>query len=256
MKVFIYILSDPATGEVRYVGKTTDPKWRFYGHIHGHGRSNQGKKEWISGLLAKGLKPVMEVIDESNEKDWREAERYWISSLRFLGVNLLNIDGGGYGGRDLWTPEMKQKIANSISAAYVNNPSLRERQSRNARARKHSPESIAKMRAIKKAHCQRPEYIAKMKVVYAYRSWGAALQRAFDPPKIKPPRKTRTKWYPWTENQREIMKRKMTGRKASPEVLEKLRIASTRSWANPEIRARIHNAILKKHGHAIQTNQP
>lgn len=43
MKAFLYVLADPRTGEVRYVGMTGNPKRRIQDHIN-------RKKSEISGM--------------------------------------------------------------------------------------------------------------------------------------------------------------------------------------------------------------
>jgi len=91
--VFIYTLSDPRDGQIRYVGKSVDIKQRMFDHLREKKRTK--KNHWIIGLQSEGLKPIMEVIEESNDSDWQEAERFWITILRFYGFRLLNIESGG-----------------------------------------------------------------------------------------------------------------------------------------------------------------
>lgn len=100
MDVVIYILRDPEHGVIRYVGKTLDLKKRLNEHVHDGSRSH--KNSWVKSLLARGLKPLIEeveVIRDSNDEDWPEAERFWISYLRSIGCNLCNGDDGGNSGK-------------------------------------------------------------------------------------------------------------------------------------------------------------
>lgn len=96
--IFIYVLSDPRTNHVRYVGQTDNLKERFSNHI---ARSKKGKTYrdcWIKSLLTVGLLPAMDVIEEIQSGERLEAdeiERFWIASLRFLGCELCNLDSGG-----------------------------------------------------------------------------------------------------------------------------------------------------------------
>ncbi len=98
MTVFIYALSDPETGEVRYVGKTMNMQARHKGHRNE--KSETHKCHWIAALKRKGLNPIIEElerIENSSEREWHQAERFWISYLRFLGCRLCNILKGGHG---------------------------------------------------------------------------------------------------------------------------------------------------------------
>jgi len=97
---YIYTLSDPLTGEVRYVGKTTNIKQRFENHLRE--RKNTHKINWIKSLAARGLKPELcelEVFESGDDSDWQNAEKFWISYLRFLGCRLCNLVEGGIGGQ-------------------------------------------------------------------------------------------------------------------------------------------------------------
>ncbi len=91
-KWFIYQLESP-TGEVRYVGATTDPKRRYQEHLNG---IKQGRylKLWVQSLLRDNQKPTMFIIEETDWANWQKRERYWISTLKKTS-NLLNKEAGG-----------------------------------------------------------------------------------------------------------------------------------------------------------------
>lgn len=113
--VFIYTISCPVSGLVRYVGKTNNTKERFRKHLS---ENNQTKKSrWIKGLKNKGLKPVFEIIDECTECDWQEKERQYIKVFKSVGANLLNEMPGGEGGATMkgkkLSKEQVQKIIDS-----------------------------------------------------------------------------------------------------------------------------------------------
>ena len=83
MKVFIYALKDPRLeklGEVRYIGKTNNPKRRIWEHIR-HSSSNIYKNRWIKTLTKIGLKPVMEILEEVDENNWQEKEKFFIKKI-------------------------------------------------------------------------------------------------------------------------------------------------------------------------------
>jgi len=94
----IYILIDPRNGHVRYVGKTNNPLKRLSKHISVAKKSTKSHKNaWIKGLLNDNFKPILEVIDEIDEKDWIFWEVYWISQFKTWSFNLLNVMSGGEG---------------------------------------------------------------------------------------------------------------------------------------------------------------
>ncbi len=96
--VIIYILIDPETNEVRYVGKTTNLKKRLNRHLNESKKSTSShKKAWIKGLLKKGLEPQIQIIDEVKGDEWRFWEKYWIEQMKSWEFNLTNETDGGDG---------------------------------------------------------------------------------------------------------------------------------------------------------------
>lgn len=146
MNVYIYSLTDPRTGEVRYIGKTINLEIRLA--LHMCEKKNTHKNQWIAQLRLLGLKPliqVVEIIHDSNDQDWQERERYWIEHFSKISP-LTNLDSGGRNGQ-LKSEETRAKIRAK------------------ALGRKQSPESIAKMKATKLATLtpERRENIAAAK---------------------------------------------------------------------------------------------
>lgn len=93
--VRIYCLLDPETKQVRYVGKTISSlRDRLYSHIS-NTKIKTHKSDWIRGLKNRGLRPLIELIDEVSDDKWPEEERFYISYLRFLGCDLVNMSEGG-----------------------------------------------------------------------------------------------------------------------------------------------------------------
>jgi len=93
---YIYTLSNPITNEIRYVGKSIKPNERVRKHINEakNSKTNNHRINWIKSLLAKDLKPKMEIID-TIDGDWEWLEEYWISQFRTWGFNLVNGTNGG-----------------------------------------------------------------------------------------------------------------------------------------------------------------
>jgi hypothetical protein len=82
--VKIYVLKNPETGSIHYVGRTLNEKTRYRQHIF-QGRKSKHKNRknaWIMSILNKELKPIMEIIEEVRQEDAIEREMYWIAELK------------------------------------------------------------------------------------------------------------------------------------------------------------------------------
>ncbi len=95
----IYVLVDPRDRTVRYVGKTTMPRVRFYHHTkrkRPEKHHNSALRAWIKRLGRKRLQPRMYVIETVSdiEHSWTVAERGWIHYYRSQG-HIFNIEDGG-----------------------------------------------------------------------------------------------------------------------------------------------------------------
>lgn len=94
----IYALCDPETFEFRYVGQTSIPlAGRLKVHLYPAKQGNDNYNyRWIRTVLARGLEPVMQVLDYVPLEDLNTSEIEWITTLRELGCRLTNAgDGGG-----------------------------------------------------------------------------------------------------------------------------------------------------------------
>jgi len=82
-------MRDPETCAVRYVGLTGNSlKQRLHGHI-ARRSSSDATAGWIRGLMERGLRPLMEVVEEVSEQH-AECESKWIYHYRTAGEPLLN----------------------------------------------------------------------------------------------------------------------------------------------------------------------
>lgn len=97
MKCYIYILRDPITKKIRYVGKTNNIKQRYKNHINKNRDKKTHKRNWINKLREKGKKPIIEIIDEANNTNWKEKEKYWIRYYLDKNCKLVNETNGGDG---------------------------------------------------------------------------------------------------------------------------------------------------------------
>ena len=95
--VYIYTLEHPITEEIRYVGKTRNPKMRFRNHCNKLHNEKSHKRNWINKLKKEGLKPKMKILDEVLESEWKFWERFWINQLKQWNFNLVNHTSGGDG---------------------------------------------------------------------------------------------------------------------------------------------------------------
>jgi len=141
----IYTLSDPRSGEIRYVGKTTDSlSGRLRNHKNESKKTRSYKNNWVASLLVSGVCPVIEELEKISsfrDQDWQDAERFWISYLRMLGFRLVNSESGGWGGKKM-SPETRlkmsmSKVGKKQSAQHVENNRLARK------GKKLSPEKLA-----------------------------------------------------------------------------------------------------------------
>lgn len=87
---YIYVLSDPRTKIVRYVGMSVDPKARK--QSHGNAVATKPMRTWIANLRRIGLSPEMRVVERCpNKKIGALRERLWIEHwYGIVGHELLN----------------------------------------------------------------------------------------------------------------------------------------------------------------------
>lgn len=123
---YIYGLTDPRTGAVRYIGKTRrqvkhSVRYRYRSHL-AEAKSNPNlthKTRWISQLLALGLEPETVILDEvwCTPKELSDIEIVRIAEYRALGFDLVNTTDGGDGGRGKLSEEQKAiQVARLVAA--------------------------------------------------------------------------------------------------------------------------------------------
>ncbi|WP_080421237.1 GIY-YIG nuclease family protein [Burkholderia ubonensis] len=179
----IYVLRDPRTGAVRYVGKTVQTlARRLSAHMLRSAAKRTHRDCWIAGLMAAGFEPVIECIATAGA-DWAEREQFWIAHYRAAGCDLTNQTDGGEGSPGIevsetqrrgmsqrqsmrmtseyrrhlsekvksgWTPERRAAFAAKMAARQT--PEERARRSELA----NTPEMLARQRA-KQAEVWTPE---------------------------------------------------------------------------------------------------
>lgn len=97
MKYKIYCLKNPINNNIRYVGITTKTlSNRLTNHIYDAKKKDRHVCNWINSLLLINTKPIIEQIEECDEANWQEREKYWIKFYSKL-FNLTNSHEGGTG---------------------------------------------------------------------------------------------------------------------------------------------------------------
>jgi hypothetical protein len=92
----VYALICPATGEIRYVGKSEKGLRRPMDHF---ADARRGGKYRVHLWLRKiGIRPeIVTLASLPSATDLCSAERYWISYFRSIGCPLTNLTDGGEG---------------------------------------------------------------------------------------------------------------------------------------------------------------
>lgn len=94
--VYIYGLKNDGINEYRYIGKTIRPKYRLGEHLSEKSREfSVHKKNWINKSLHQNKKIILEIIEEVNENNWQEKEKFYIAYYRNQGHRLTNLLDGG-----------------------------------------------------------------------------------------------------------------------------------------------------------------
>lgn len=228
----IYTLSDPRTGDIRYVGKTRDAKARIRNHLNK--REHNHKGNWIESLRKLDLEPEVTFIDEVLTEDWSFWEQHWIQVFRGWGFPLTNMTSGG-GEHSQFTPELKKKHR----ASFTNE--VRQVMREKAISSMGTPSIKAKHVVATALAMKRPEVAAK-------------LQKKDDPANAARSAKVRAQWADPAVKAERI--RKMVEANASKEVIAKRSAAAKKQFADgrfSSVQAAAHAAtsksvILEKEG--------
>lgn len=100
-KASVYVLIDPETQEIRYVGWTSQAlSKRMYEHLyHCKGTTEKAKTHksaWMRKVLQTG-RPIIRLVQSVEPENCPDAERYWIGYFKGLGCDLTNATEGGEG---------------------------------------------------------------------------------------------------------------------------------------------------------------
>ncbi len=150
----IYVLIDPVTRAIRYVGKANDPIKRLQSHIRDSRTRNRPVCNWIGKLVSQGLEPILHVLIP-NAPDWRAAEILAIERCKAAGCDLLNLAKGG---DDIpCSKETRKKNANRLQSFLKTGQSKRGSQASRESMVKYGYNSALKLaiRAGNKAQTDR-----------------------------------------------------------------------------------------------------
>jgi hypothetical protein len=164
---WIYVLIDPRTGDIRYVGRTVRPKRRLSQHLAMRDRDQAPRAVWIRSLVRQGYLPLLEVVQAVPVDFCAEAEAYWIDHFRSLGCALLNKHKEVPVG---WNEEVRRRQS-AIATVLMADPARRAAVSKVHSGKTISPEHRAIVSAAAKRRWEEwratgqtysPESIARM----------------------------------------------------------------------------------------------
>lgn len=119
--IYIYTLSCPISKEIRYVGKTISIKRRLQSHLDYAKNSRRKRRyvsDWILSLLNQNLKPIITIIEETDEDNWVHKEMYWIKHFKNLHFKLCNLTDGGESNTGYIYPEELKEIRRKARIGY------------------------------------------------------------------------------------------------------------------------------------------
>jgi hypothetical protein len=94
---WVYALIDPRDNQVKYIGKSINPKARLREHIYKCKFEHTEKGNWVKKLLSLSLEPQMKLLKEAQHTEIPYWEEYYIKHYKSFGINLLNYDDKGVG---------------------------------------------------------------------------------------------------------------------------------------------------------------
>lgn len=100
MTVYIYGLLCPLSGDIRYIGKSINPKSRLRAHVNAalNKAYDHHTSRWIRHLAKLNHHPELVILDVvADGEDWRNVEREWIASAITSGWRITNTTAGGEG---------------------------------------------------------------------------------------------------------------------------------------------------------------
>lgn len=236
----VYVLRDPRNLDIRYVGVTHRLKTRLFDHIQQARRKDPTyRSNWIRSLLAGGLRPLVEIVEQGFGEAWKEAERTWIRHYRNTGARLTNLTDGGEGTPGVVRSEEYRKKISLRQKGRPANPEAIAKAAAKLRGRKLSAEHIEKIRLALKGNIVRtPEFCAQISARQIGRKPSAETREKQAAAKLGKKRG------PYSPEHCQNISKALTGKKRGPMSLEQRQAHSIalkgRKWSDARRAAHPH----------------
>lgn len=86
--VYIYALTCPDTGDVKYVGQSVNPSARYYQHVTS--KSAEPCHIWIHRLKQDGKRPGFRIIERCERSVSNDIENFWIQHYHLSSSEITN----------------------------------------------------------------------------------------------------------------------------------------------------------------------
>jgi len=241
---YIYCLRCPETGDVRYIGKTKNPKTRLASHVS-KAKSMHLKhhcSDWIRSLLSKGFRPEFEIIFEVPiGEDWEFHEKRLVTEYREAGQSLVNLTGGGRGFFDP-SPSILALRGEARRKYLKDNPEAKDALGAAVAASWADPirraERIDAIKTAWKDPEKRRRFLDGMRDEGAIKRRSAASKRRYENPAAVAKQSERMKEIWNTPERRQEASERSQAAWADPEVTERRVAAIKATYAKPEVRQR------------------
>lgn len=158
---YIYGLIDPRTDQVRYVGKSNNPKYRFWWHTSHDDDTH--KSRWINELKRNNLKPELIILEEIPHEKWVEKEQWWINHFKKVSITLTNSTDGGKGTIGA-SPDTRLKMSRARLGIKLSDETKEKLRNINL-GKKASDDTRAKLSLIGKGRPKSIEHRQKMSLI-------------------------------------------------------------------------------------------
>lgn len=92
----IYVFSDEDCFP-KYVGKAKDMSKRHKDHLRDRFKYDTWFYRWLNKQIREDRQYFVDVLEEVNDDNWQEREKYWIKHIKELNYKLTNMTDGGDG---------------------------------------------------------------------------------------------------------------------------------------------------------------
>jgi hypothetical protein len=124
--LYIYMLIDPDTKMVRYIGQTNNPQKRYNSHIShclniNNRNYNCNNYIWLRKLLNDNKHPIMDILESNIEtrNESNELEIFYIRYFKYIGFELTNMSSKGFNIN--FTPEVREKMSIAKKGKTIEN---------------------------------------------------------------------------------------------------------------------------------------